>query len=283
MRKSITLLFITILSCTVFAQEEEKFETEFFQLRENLFMATHSYPNIAILLGENELFLVDANQKVNIANLYIDIQKKFNKLPIKYIVNTHSHSDHTGGNAFLAEKGALVIAHKNVKTTILKNEDVVKNTLPTIAFSTEMEFRFGNEDIELIHVPNAHTDGDTIIYFKTNNVIALGDNYFGNAYTFGSNFEGMISAYEKVIAMIDDETIIIPGHGVHSSKKELKAYLVMIKDVKTRIDAEKAKGKTLEEVQSNTSITEKYDEKYGKLFINGERFRALIYNDSTSN
>lgn len=283
MKKSITLLFITILSCTVFGQEEEKFETEFFQLRDNLYMATHSYPNIAILVGENGLFLVDANQEVNIENLYADIQKKYNNLPIKYIVNTHSHTDHTGGNAFLAEKGAMVIAHKNVKVALLKNEDVVKNKLPTITFLNEMEFHFGNEDIELIHVPNAHTDGDAIIYFKRNNAIALGDNYFGNAYTFGSNFEGMIEVYEKVITMIDDETIIIPGHGVHSSKKELKTYLVMIKDVKAQIDTEKAKGKTLEEVKTNTSITEKYDEKYGKLFINGERFRELIYNDSNSN
>lgn len=289
MKKPIVLLILSIqITFSVFGQEKEKFETEFFQLRDNLYMATHSYPNIAILVGEDGLFLVDANQKINISNLYLDIQKKFNNLPIEYVVNTHFHGDHTGGNAFLSEKGAKIIAHKTNKATLLKhgkegNVNELNKRLPSITFSNEMEFHFGNEDLELIHVEDTHTKGDAIIYFKTSNAIALGDNYFGNAYTFGGNVEGMITAYEKVITMIDDETIIIPGHGVHSSKKELIAYLAMIKDVKAQIDAEKAKGKTLEEIKANTSITKKYDEKYGKLYINGERFRDLIYNGSNSN
>ena len=282
MKKSIVLLVMSIqISFSVFGQEE-KFETEFFQLRDNLYMATHSFPNIAILVGDKGLFLVDANQEVNIVNLYADIQKKFN-LPIKYIANTHFHGDHTGGNPFLVEKGALVIAHKNTKVSLLENKDVVKNRVPTITFSNEMEFRFGTEYIELIHVEDAHTKGDAIIYLKTSNAIALGDNYFGNAYTFGGNVDGMIQVYEKVIAMIDDKTIIIPGHGVHSSKKELVAYLAMVKDVKAQIDAEKAKGKTLAEVKANTTLTKKYDKKYGQLYINGERFRDLIYNGNNSN
>lgn len=299
--KKITLLLLIIVQIpfTVFGQEEAIKEPEFFQLRDNLYMMTYSYPNIAILLGDKEIFLVDANLKSNIEAVVEAINQRFPDHFIKYLVNTHFHGDHSGGNAFLIKKGTIGIVHENTRSIfdevyyVDENGKQVegstkgkatrsykKDELPIITYSEKMNLYFGDENIELIHVPNAHTKGDTLVYFRNNNAIALGDNYFGNAYTFGGSVDGMIKAYEEVLSIIDDQTIIIPGHGVHSTKKELTDYLAMVKDVQTQIDKQKKNGKTLEEVKTDKSITEKYDEKYGQLYINGERFRALIYNGS---
>ena len=290
------LLIISQIPLAVFGQEEAIKEPEFFQLRDNLYMMTYSFPNVAILLGDKEIFLVDANLKENIEVVVNAINERFVDHSIKYLVNTHSHRDHAGGNAFLIKNGTIGIVHENTRSTFdevyyvdengkqVKDSakgkatgDYKKDELPIMTYSQRMNLYFADENIELIHVPDAHTKGDTIVYFKKNNAIALGDNYFGNAYTFGGNIDGMIKVYEKVLSIIDDKTIIIPGHGVHSNKKELSAYLAMIKDVKAVIEKKKKNGKTLEEVKADKSITAKYDEKYGQLYFDGERFRDLIY------
>lgn len=297
MIKKILLLFMIFqIPLTVFGQQEANKGPEFFQLRDNLYMVAYSNPNMAILLGDKEIFLVDTNFKKDIDVVMDAINKRFPNHSIKYLVNTHHHIDHTGGNPLLIKNGTIGIVHENARSIMdevyfvdekgEKAEDSTqgeprrdhkKDELPVITFSQRMNLFFGDENIELFHVPNAHTKGDTIVYFRNNNVIALGDNYYGNAYTFGENIEGMIKSYKKVLSIIDDQTIIIPGHGVHSTKKELTDYLAMIKDVQTQIEKQKKNGKTLKEVTADTSITAKYDDKYGQLYINSERFRYLIY------
>ena len=107
----------------------------------------------------------------------------------------------------------------------------------------------------------------------------MGDNYFGNAYTYAGSFEGMIRTHEKTLSIINENTIIVPGHGMKSSKKELALYLEMLRDVRDKIRRKIKEGKTIEEVKADTSITEKYDEKYGQLFMKGETFRERIYQE----
>lgn len=280
----------------VYATSEQK-KVEFHQLTDDLYMVVYDWPSRIILsVGKEGGLLVDANVKLNFPIVYSAIAKKFDNIPIKYVISTHSHKDHTGGNPFLINKGAISIAHENTKSVMHElyytdeegNEiddpakgkpirDYQTNELPQITFSERMNIDFNGDSIELIHRPNAHTDGDLIVYFKKNNVIALGDNYFGNAYTFGQNFDGMINVYQTTVEMIDDKTIIVPGHGVQSNKKELSQYLAMIKDVKSIILQKISAGKTLEQVASDSSITKRYDEKYGQLLITGEEFRKRLY------
>ena len=301
MKKILLLLIIIQIPLTVFGQEQANKEPEFFQLRDNLYMIAYSNPNMAILLDDKEIFLVDTNFKKDIEVVMNAINKRFPSHSIKYLVNTHHHVDHTGGNALLIKNGTVGIVHENARSIMDEvyfvdekgekvedstqgepTQDHKKDELPVITFSQRMNLFFGDENIELFHVPSAHTKGDTIVYFRNNNVIALGDNYYGNAYTFGENIEGMIKAYEKVLSIIDDQTIIIPGHGVHTTKKELSSYLAMIRDVQTQIEKQKKNGKTIEEVQADKSITAQYDEKYGQLYINSKQFRYLIYKYSSN-
>lgn len=295
MKRIIQLGVILLLSNSVAAQATKKSGLQYFQLRDSLYMVKIGFTNIGVFVGEKELLLVDASTKDLMDAAHDSLMAKFGNKPVRYILNTHSHADHTGGNLLFMKKGAVCIAHENAKQEMFQvyyvdengNEvdsakgkptrDYQENELPSITFSDTMNLHFNNENIQLLHFSDAHTIGDVVIYFRKNNVIALGDNYFGNAYTFGRNVDGMIKVYERVLTFIDDKTIILPGHGVQSNKQHLNSYLEMLKDVKSKIDLAKKNGKTLDEVKADKSITQKYDEKYGKLYIDGERYRDLIY------
>ena len=296
-QKKITTLLISLLLGFLSIAQEKKVEIH--ELRVNMYMVVYDWPSrITLSVAEDGILMVDSGLKDNISIIYDAIAKKFNNKPIKYVISTHSHGDHTGGIPFLLEKGTLNIAHDYVKEVMnqlyyvdeIGNEtrdtingkpkrDFQSHELPQITISDRMTLEFNKEAIELIHVPDAHSKGDLLVWFKDKNVIAMGDNYFGDAYTYSQSFEGMIKAHEITLQLINEETIIVPGHGVKSSKKELALYLKMLKDVSNIIKTKIKQGKTLDEVTNDSSITEKYDEKYGQLFMSGKLFREQIYKE----
>ncbi len=295
-RKQLVCILFLTLSNFCIAQKDKTIATNYFPIRDSLYMVTIGFTNIGILVGEKELILVDASKKSFMDSARDSLLLRFGNKPVKYILNTHSHGDHTGGNPKFMKEGTICIAHINAKKEMHQIYYVDENgkqvdsiigkpfreyeehELPQITFNDKMELSVFNEDVELMHVADAHTRGDVIIFFKRSNVIALGDNYFGDAYTFGNNIEGMIKVYKFVLTIIDDNTIILPGHGKLSNKQELQQYLNMITHVKSKIDLLKSQGKKLEDIKADKSITEMYDAKYGKLYINGEQFRELLYN-----
>ena len=194
----------------------------------------------------------------------------------------------SGGNENLQKIGALIIVQENVRNRI-NSEHIVrgkikkaspKETLPVVTFSDNMMFHINNEDILVSHVHNAHIVGDAIIYFTSNNLIHMGDTYFLDKFPYidlssGGNVNVVISAAEKVILLSDNRTIIVPGHGNVSNKKELIAYKNMLVDLKTRIQFEIDNGKTLEEVTNNKEITK--DQSTFNGWINEEKTRIAIY------
>ena len=194
----------------------------------------------------------------------------------------------SGGNENLQKIGALIIVQENVRNRI-NSEHIVrgkikkaspKETLPVVTFSDNMMFHINNEDILVSHVHNVHIVGDAIIYFTSNNLIHMGDTYFLDKFPYidlssGGNVNVVISAAEKVILLSDNRTIIVPGHGNVSNKKELIAYKNMLVDLKTRIQFEIDNGKTLEEVTNNKEITKDYSTFNG--WINEEKTRIAIY------
>jgi glyoxylase-like metal-dependent hydrolase (beta-lactamase superfamily II) len=190
------------------------------------------------------------------------------------------HGDHTGGNANFKNQGAQIIAHENVYLKLKEQQKI--EALPKIGYSEQMNLYELDETLLILHVDNAHTDGDSVIYFVNQDILHMGDTYFANRYPYidianGGSIDGYLQAHQDVLALITDETKIIPGHGQISSKKELEAYTAILVEIKNRIQAELDKGKSEDEVASDQTLTAKYDNPMGNFFINPERLKRSIY------
>ena len=179
--------------------------------------------------------------------------------PIRYVINTHFHFDHTGGNEKMGASGSVIVAHDNVRQRLSegafikafnhKMEPVSGPVLPVVTFNDRMSLHLNGEDARIIHVPHAHTDGDSIVHFRGSNVIHMGDTFFNDRFPFIDVPNGG-SIAEMSLAAADDATVIIPGHGEVTDKVGLEAYHAMLVEAQDRIKKLKDAGKTLEEIQA---------------------------------
>jgi len=286
--KMIKLLMTLIMSLFFFtltlAQEKEvviKIDT----LSKDVFMLTGQGGNIGIYIGERNVFMID-NQFERLSDKIKMAISKLTDQPISFLFNTHMHGDHTGGNAKFNSKATTVVAHDNVRKSLIdrlaNDQKLDKKILPEVTFSDDITFYDGDETIMAFHVHNAHTNGDAIVYFLNNNVLHMGDTYFSGRYPYidlksGGSVNGYIKAQKKALLLIDNETKIIPGHGEPSNKAELEAYVKILEDIKAKVFSEISAGKSLDEVKSNTDLLSAYDSTYGNGFINPERVREIFY------
>jgi glyoxylase-like metal-dependent hydrolase (beta-lactamase superfamily II) len=205
------------------------------------------------------------------------------------VINTHWHSDHTEGNENLAKGGAIIFAHENVRKRMSTNQSIFgseipaspKAALPVVTFDQGMRFHLNGHEIKLIHIPYAHTDGDVVVRFTEPNVLHMGDIYFEGMYPFidvatGGSIEGMIEAVDQVLAMIDKDTLIIPGHGPLSNKEKLQGYRKMLATIRDRVSQHLKERKSLEDIQK-AKPTQEFDAAMGQGFMNSERFVEIVY------
>lgn len=283
------MLSISILPLT--AQDEEVNIT-IDTLGQQVYMLTGQGGNIGIYVGEKHVFMID-DQFDHLSDKIKAAISKITDKPIAFLFNTHLHGDHTGGNANFNSDGTNVVAHDNVRnrmvekqiTAIKENKmdaEVAKNMLPELTFSNDITFHDGEETIMAFHVHKAHTDGDAMVYFMKNNVLHMGDTYFSGRYPYidlqsGGSINGFIEAHKKALLVINDETKIIPGHGRPSNKKELENYTAMLEEIKGIILKEIDAGKSLDDLQSNSELTKKYDATFGTGFIKPERMKEIFY------
>ena len=282
-------LFMTLIMSLCFftltlAQEKEvviKIDT----LSKDVFMLTGQGGNIGIYIGERNVFMIDDQFERLSEKIKMAISKLTDQ-PISFLFNTHMHGDHTGGNAKFNSKATTVVAHDNVRKSLIdrlaNDQKLDKKILPEVTFSDDITFYDGDETIMAFHVHNAHTNGDAIVYFLNNNVLHMGDTYFSGRYPYidlksGGSVNGYIKAQKKALLLIDNETKIIPGHGEPSNKAELEAYVKILEDIKAKVFSEISAGKSLDEVKSNTDLLSAYDSTYGNGFINPERVREIFY------
>lgn len=278
----ISLFFIT----SSFSQRFDDVEIETIQLSEHVYMLVGSGGNIGVSVGDDGVFVID-DQFAPLSEKILAAIKKLSDKPLKFLVNTHWHGDHTGGNENMANAGATIIAHDNVKVRLQQPKrdgtNNPKEALPVITFNDKLNITINDEPIAVFHVANAHTDGDALLYFTESNVLHTGDTYFKGRYPYidlnsGGSVNGYIEAARRGLMVIDDDTKIIPGHGSQSNKAEYLLFLEMLETLKVNITKAIAEGKTEDAIKNDSSLTKIYDDLgYGSGFINSERIRLTYY------
>jgi cyclase len=213
--------------------------------------------------------------------------------PVRFVLNTHWHFDHTGGNENLGKAGAIIVAQENVRKRLstdgfigflgMKTKAEPSVALPVVTFRSDVKFHLNGEEIRAFHAPRAHTDGDTIVHFVKSDVIHTGDTFFNGLYPFvdtssGGTVAGVLAAADRVLKLAGDRTKIIPGHGPLASKADLKTYRDMLAAVSGRITAQIKQGKKLEEVQASKP-TAQFDATWGKGFLSPDKFVEMLYGD----
>ncbi len=247
--------------------------------------------NIGLSVGEDGVLLIDSQFKQLTKKILSAINNKITDKSVKYLINTHWHQDHTGGNENFANNGAVVIAQENVRERLNTKQFVEflnktfeaspLKALPIITYNDSLTFYFNEDKIDVYHLPNAHTDGDSIIYFNKKNIIQTGDIYVNGRYPFidhssGGTIDGLITGIEKIISTINNETKIIPGHGLLSNLGELQDYLIMLKDIRQQVLTMIDNGATFDDIMKS-DITTKYNNLYSDSFITSEDFLGFVY------
>jgi len=262
------------------------------KVTENVFMLAGDGGggNIGISTGTDGVFMIDASYAPLSDKIKAAIATVSDK-PIRFLVTTHWHQDHTGGNQSIAGTGAVLAAHENVRKRLSTEQyiEFLKKTipplpqsaLPVITFNRDMTFHLNGDEIHVFHLGRVHTDGDAIVQFKKANVIHMGDIYFNGMYPFidvsvGGSINGMIKAVQRILILCNENTKIIPGHGPLSDRAGLEKYLTMMVSVRDQIAREIKAGKTLEQVIASQP-TGDYDPVWGKGFLKPEQFVTIVY------
>jgi glyoxylase-like metal-dependent hydrolase (beta-lactamase superfamily II) len=270
-------------------QDFSNVEIKTTQLGKTVYMLQGAGGNIGVSAGEDTVFMVD-DQYAPLTPKIVKAIAAISPKPVQFVVNTHWHSDHTGGNDNLGRAGTIIVAHENVRRRMsteqfieafkMKEPASPKGALPIVTFTAGLSFHLNGEEIRIIHVPRAHTDGDAIVHFLDSDVVHMGDTYFNGMYPFidygsGGSIDGTIAACDQVLGMVTDKTKIIPGHGPLSNRAELIAYRDMLRTVMSRIRTAISEGKSDEEIVK-ANLTADLDEKWGKGFMKPFQFVPMI-------
>jgi glyoxylase-like metal-dependent hydrolase (beta-lactamase superfamily II) len=259
-------------------------------LADNLTLLRGPGGNVVVLNGKDGKLLVDA-----FTQLAWDRFKKtlddLSNAPLKLVVNSHWHWDHTDNNANVHDAGATLIAHENTLKRLSETHDLdviglhfdpaPANALPQKTFKESYQMNFSGEHIALGHLAPAHTDSDIYIHFQKANVLHMGDTFFNGMYCYidrgtGGSISGMIAAATKMLAMVDSETKIVPGHGPLGNKSDLKKFRDMMITARARVQKLKASGKSLEQAVAAKPLSD-LDPVWGKGALNGDSFVHVIY------
>ncbi len=242
--------------------------------------------NIGLSIGEDGAFLID-DQFAPLTDKLLAAIRELTDKPVKYVINTHWHGDHVGGNANLAATGTVVVAHDNVRARMASPgpQQSEEAALPVITFSDTNTYYLNGHKIHAFHVEHAHTDGDAIVHFVDLNIIHAGDILFNGIYPYidlnsGGSVDGYIAAMERLAAIADDNTQIIAGHGPLASKADVLRSISMVRDAQKRVASLVKAGKTLDEVMAADPLAD-YHADWSWAFINGERMTEILYNDAS--
>lgn len=242
--------------------------------------------NMGLLVGDQHVLLIDDGMAPITASLIATIRELAGR-PLDFVVNTHAHGDHIGSNATLADNGAIVFAHDNLRQAILDSVDDAGGPagLPVVTFSDELTFHVNGHPAMVMHLAAAHTDGDAVVVFPTQNVIDAGDLFFNSMFPFidldgGGSVAGYKAGQQRLIDLANDQTRIIPGHGALASKANLQAALDMLIDAEARVQKLVAAGMNQEQVLEANPLAD-YHAQWNWSFITTERMTTTLYRSLT--
>lgn len=286
LRQLCSLMILFILALNSFAQNYDSVIVKVTKVAGSVYMLQGSGGNIGALVGNDGIILVD-DQFAPLSEKIKAALATINDKPIKFIINTHFHFDHSDGNKTLGGEGAIIVAHENTRKRLtvdnlipifkVEMKAYSYDALPKITFTQSVTFNMNGETVEVYHVKNAHTDGDVMIYFKESNVVHTGDVFvrYGLPFideTSGGNIDGMIDAISNLLKNVNEETKIIPGHGAISDKKDLQNYRDMLQTVRDRVAEGIKVGKTIDQIIDSNPAKE-FNAVFDKI-----EFVRIVYN-----
>jgi glyoxylase-like metal-dependent hydrolase (beta-lactamase superfamily II) len=290
--KRIALGVLLAAAAPLTAQQRDwsKVEVKAEKVAEGIWMITGAGGNIGLSAGADGAFLIDDQFAPLTEKIKAAVASVTDK-PIRFLINTHYHPDHVGGNENLGAGGTLIVAHENARKRLnmewfnetfrSQMKPLPATALPVVTFTESVTFHWNGEEIRAFHVPPAHTDGDTAVYFAKANVLHTGDLQFNGLYPVidyaaGGSIDGMVAACDRLMAVIDEKTKVIPGHGPLTNEAGLKEFRDMLATVRDRVKPMVAAGKSIDEVRA-AKPTADFDAKWGGGFYKPDVWVGIVY------
>jgi glyoxylase-like metal-dependent hydrolase (beta-lactamase superfamily II) len=289
-------LFLTTCATLCYAQQQDfsKVQITVSKVAGNVYMLEGDGGNIGVSVGDDGIVIVD-DQFAPLADKIRAALKGISDKPLRFIINTHFHFDHTDGN--LALHDSTIVAHENVRKRmrsgaelrigsfeVFKQDPSPKEALPVITFQHDVTIHVNGEDIRVLHAPSGHTDGDSIVFFPTSNVVHMGDDFVTYGFPFvdlnnGGSVKGMIDALEETIASLPADVKVIPGHGPISTPDDVRTFITMLKATSAVVERGVAQAKTLQQLQQE-KVLEPWH-RYSGDFITADLWIETLYNEIT--
>jgi cyclase len=293
MRKLLLVCSLFFSATLLSAQNRDfsKVQVKVQKVAGTVYMLQGAGGNIGVSVGNDGLLMVDT-EFAQIAEKIDAALKQLSPRPPRFVIDTHWHQDHTGGNAYFHEHGAIIVAQENVRRILasgtmrdgIKYEPAPKDALPTFTYANRANLYMNGEQVRLYHVPHAHTDGDTVVYFATSHVLQTGDDFRTDGFPLidsdnGGSVRGMIAADQMMLATFPADARVIPGHGGLSTMADIKPFLAMLQGCRERMERGIRQGKSLEELKKE-KVLAPY-QSFNRGLVSMDRFTEVLYRELT--